>query len=130
MALNMGMNEMQIFNILDGNLNSMEQHETFGIFYAQHFADQSGKPDPEMFSKLIEIYGNISAINIHSACQVMLAGNIYGLPMSAFISRVKKQPYTNSSLSYELFMLSFGLLVFPFGILHGIFKMDELNTSN
>jgi AhpD family alkylhydroperoxidase len=130
MALNMGMNETLIFNMLDGNLNSIEQYETFGILYAQHFADQSGKPDPEMVSKLIEIYGKISAINIHSACQVMLAGNIYGLPMSAFISRVKKQPYTNSSLRYELFMLSFGLLIFPFGILHGIFKKDELNTSN
>ena len=48
---------------------------------------------------------------------------MYGLPHSAFQSRLKGVRYKNSSLLYELGMLIGGLVVLPVALVHGLIKM-------
>ena len=48
---------------------------------------------------------------------------MYGLPYSAFQSRLKGVRYKNSSLLYELGMLIGGLVVLHVALLHGFVKL-------
>ncbi len=69
----------------------------------------------------------------------MITGNIYGIPYSAFQSRLKGHVYKDSSLFYELGMLVGGIIILPFAILHGMLKglfgmsnmrLDERSTED
>ena len=53
---------------------------------------------------------------------MMIAGNMYGIPFSAFVSRLNGKPYKGSSLFYELGMLIVGLISLPFAIIHALFR--------
>ncbi|MFA6871514.1 MAG: hypothetical protein WCQ82_04730, partial [Bacteroidaceae bacterium] len=59
---------------------------------------------------------------ILSAIQVITVGNSYGIPFSAFLSRLKGKPYRDSTLWYELEMLFVGLLCLPIALIHGAFR--------
>ncbi len=52
----------------------------------------------------------------------MIAGNMYGIPFSAFQSRRKGKPFKDSSLSYELGMLIAGVLCLPVALAHGVLR--------
>ena len=52
----------------------------------------------------------------------MIAGNMYGIPFSAFLSRLHGKPYKGSSLFYELGMLIAGLLFLPIAMIHGALR--------
>ncbi len=43
--------------------------------------------------------------------RAIIAGNIYGIPFSAFLSRLQGIPYPVSSLPYEIGMLAGGLIL-------------------
>lgn len=47
---------------------------------------------------------------------------MYGIPFSAFLSRLQGKPYKNSSLLYELGMLIVGILSLPIAIIHGFLR--------
>jgi len=51
-----------------------------------------------------------------------MAGNIYGIPYSAFVSRIMGKPYKNSSLIYETGMQLAGLVFLPIASIHGILR--------
>jgi hypothetical protein len=53
----------------------------------------------------------------------MMAGNIVGIPYSAFLSRLKGKPYKNSSLIYELGMQIAGFVMLPIALIHGFLRM-------
>ena len=47
---------------------------------------------------------------------------MYGIPYSAFQSRLKGNPYKGSSLFFELGMLIAGLFLLPIGIIHSALR--------
>lgn len=47
---------------------------------------------------------------------------MYGIPFSAFLSRLQGKKYKGSSLIYELGMLIVGFLLLPIGIIHGFLR--------
>jgi hypothetical protein len=55
--------------------------------------------------RLVKEYGQKEAEIIVAAINVMMMGNISGIPLSAFLRRLKRKAYTNSTLFYELSML-------------------------
>ena len=107
---------------------SIEEPEAFwaeeakAILFAQHFADAGGQPKRYAFDALVSAYGENEADVMLSAVQVMLAGNAYGIPFSAFQSRLKGKPFKQSSLTYELGMLAMGLVLLPIAVAHGLFR--------
>ncbi|MBN1181577.1 MAG: hypothetical protein JXB49_04760 [Bacteroidales bacterium] len=68
-------------------------------------------------------YGEKKAKLILAASELMHAGNIYGIPYSAFISRLKGRPYKDSSFIYELGMQIAGFILLPFALIHGFIKI-------
>ncbi len=122
MALQQGMSGEEIASFLSGGTDFIKPEEAKAIMFAQHFADSRGYPKKETFDVIVEEYGQKEARIILSACQLILAGNIFGLPFSAFIARVHGKPYKNSSLFYELGMIIVGGLLLPIAVIHGLLR--------
>ena len=122
MALEQGMSNEEISSFLSGGSSFIKPEEAKAILFAQHFADSRGFPKEKTYHSIVAEYGKKEAKIILSACQVMIAGNMYGIPFSAFLSRLQGKPYKNSSLLYELGMLIVGILSLPIAIIHGFLR--------
>jgi len=122
MALKQGISREEIISILNGEKTFVKAEEAKAIMFAQHFADSRGYPDKEAFEVIVKEYGAKKARIILSAAQVMIVGNMYGLPFSALLSRRKGKAYKDSSLGFELGMLIFGALVIPVALLHALLR--------
>ncbi len=122
MALRQGMSNEEISSFLSGDGNFIKDEEAKAIMFAQHFADSKGIPEKFAYDSIEKEYGKKEARIILSASQLILVGNIYGIPFSAFLSRLKGKPYKDSSLFYELGMEIAGIIILPIAILHGILR--------
>lgn len=122
MALQQGMSNEEISSFLSGGDNFIKPEEAKAIMFVQHFADYRGKPKQYAYESIVKEYGKKEARIILSAAQVMIAGNMYGIPYSAFLSRQHGKPYKNSSLFYELTMLIVGMLCLPIAIINGYLR--------
>lgn len=122
MALKQGMSNEEISSFLSGNEEFIRPEEAKAILFAQHFADSRAFPKKYTFDAIAEEYGQEKALVILSACQMMITGNIYGIPYSAFQSRLKGKKYKDSSLIFELGMLFGGILILPIALTHGILR--------
>ena len=122
MALQQGMSGEEISSFLSGGDQFIKPEEAKAIMFAQHFADSRGNPKKYAYDSIIEEYGKKEARIILSAVQIMIAGNMYGIPYSAFQSRLKGRPYKDSSLFYELGMLITGIIVLPIATVHGVLR--------
>lgn len=122
MALQQGMSDDEINGFLSGSTDFTKPEEAKAILFAQHFADSRGFPKKFAYDSIVAEYGEKKARIILSAVQVMIAGNMYGIPFSAFLSRLQGKPYKESSIFYELGMLISGILFIPFALIHGGFR--------
>ncbi len=122
MALRQGMSNEEISSFLSGGDDFIKPEEAKAIMFAQHFADSRGYPKNYTYDSIVEEYGDKKADIILSAAQIMIAGNMYGIPFSAFQSRLKGKPFKDSSLFYELGMLIGGILCMPIAIVHGLLR--------
>ena len=122
MALQQGMSGEEISSFLSGGDEFIKPEEAKAIMFAQHFADSRGYPKKYAYDSLVKEYGEKKALIMLSAVQTMIAGNMYGIPYSAFQSRLKGKPYKDSSLFYELGMLITGLFLLPIALIHGLLR--------
>ena len=127
-ALDLGMSNEEIFSFLSGNNQFIKPEESKAILFAQHFADSGGIPEKQSFDTIVREYGRERAVIMLSAIQLMMAGNVSGIPKSAYKSRMKGKPYKDSSLMYEIGM-QISIVILPFAILHGAIKR-MLGMSN
>ncbi len=126
MALESGFSEEEIESFLTGSETYVQPEEAKAILFAQSYADAHGILSEDSYASLVETYGEKKSKVILAAIRVMMVGNILGLPMSAFYSRVKGKRYENSSLAYELLMLLIPILLFPLSALSLLFKRPRL----
>ena len=122
MALREGMSGEEISSFLSGGDQFIKPEEAKAIMFAQHFADSRGYPKEYAFDSLAKEYGEKEADVMLSAIQFMLAGNVYGIPFSAFQSRLKGKPFKESSLIYELGMMTMGIVLLPIAAVHGMLR--------
>lgn len=122
MALKQGMSNTEISSLLSGEDHLIKPEEAKAIMFAQHFAESRGYPKKYAFDAIVNEYGKKEAHIILSAVQMMIAGNMYGIPYSAFESRLKGKSYKGSSLFFELGMLISGILLLSIAIIHGFLR--------
>jgi AhpD family alkylhydroperoxidase len=118
MALEMGLDETEIEQYLTGNSKEPRPGEAHGLVFAEHYADTRGRPSRMAYNAFVNAYGDAKAKIILSAIQLMLAGNMVGLPMSAWRARRRGKPYTDSSRTYEWGMLAAFALAVPVTFVH------------
>lgn len=122
MALKKGFSREEIDSFLSGNAAYVRPEEAQGILFAQHYADTKGRPDRDAYEALVREYGTEKSKDIVAAVQVMMAGNMIGLPFSALMSRLRGRPYPNSSLHHELGMQFSGLVILPLSFVHALLR--------
>ncbi len=122
MALQEGMSNEEISSFLSGAGDFIKPEEAKAILFAQHFADSRGRPTRDAYDAIVVEYGEKRATLILSAVQIMIAGNTYGIPFSAFQSRRKGKPFKDSSLFYELGLLTAGIFFLPVALIHGVLR--------
>ena len=122
MALRLGMSNEEINSFLSGGGEFVKPNEAKAILFAQHFADSRGFPKSYTYESIVKEYGEEKANIILSAVQIMIAGNIYGIPYSAFQARLKGNVFKDSSLVYELGMLIGGVVIMTIAIFHGLLR--------
>jgi len=123
MALKQGMSNEEISSFLSGNDRFVRPEESKAILFAQHFADSRGYAEKDAYELIVQEYGKKKAGIILAASQLMIAGNMYGIPYSAFISRLMGKPYKDSSLFYETGMQIAGFIILPVALIHGLLKV-------
>ena len=121
-ALRQGMSNEEISSFLSGGDDFIKPDEAKAILFAQHFADTKGFPKQYAYAAIVKEYGEEQASVMLSAVQLILAGNMYGIPLSAFQSRIQGHVYKDSSLFYELGMLVGGIACLPIALVNGILR--------
>ena len=122
MALPGGMSGQVISALLSGDGTMVPPEEAVGVGFAQHYADSRAHPDRRAYDAVVDEYGPERARTVLAASHVMLVGNMYGIPYSAFVSRLQGRPYADSTLAYELGMQAAGPLVLPLALVHGVLR--------
>lgn len=127
-ALEEGMTIEEINAILSGDTETIPENELVGIFFAQHYTDNSGKVSKESWQRLIDEYGEESAMVILAFIRMMNVGNIYGIAYSALRDRFKGKPSGKTSSFYEISIMLSILLYLPAAIIHAIFDNIRKKT--
>jgi AhpD family alkylhydroperoxidase len=118
-ALEKGMSNEEIHKMLAGILEDVPEEELTAVMFAQHYADTRGNPSIESWERLIEIYGLSKAVGILGSVRTIMIGNVYGIPWSSFLNRLRGKPDKRTSLRYEIFMM-LGTILILISFIHAI----------
>jgi len=88
LALEGGLSQEEIADLLDGVVDQCPPYEMTAIFYAQHWADQEGIPDPAAWQKLISFYGLEKAEAIEIILRMIKIGNYAGNTFDYILYRI------------------------------------------
>ena len=105
-ALEMGMKEEEIKQILTGDMDHIPENEVKAIMFAQHYAESRGNPSEASWNEIIVTYGEAKALGILGAIRLITFGNSFGIVFGAFRSRLKGNAIKSSSLFYEITVLA------------------------
>lgn len=122
MAIEQGMSMEEIKAFLSGSSEFVREEEAPAILFAQHYADTDGRPDCDVYQKIVDTYGSEKTDVIVSAIEIMTFGNIIGIPLSALSSRLKKKPHGNSTLRHEIGLPLSTLFILPVAFIHFLIK--------
>nr|WP_283248135.1 carboxymuconolactone decarboxylase family protein [Bacillus sp. FJAT-50079] len=117
-ALEQGMSEEEIAMLLSGNTEGISNYEVMAIVFAQHYADTRGNPSREAWERIVEAYEMEKALGILGAIRMIMIGNIYGIALSAFRSRIKGKKIDKTNLLYEIKMIVSIILLLPAALIH------------
>lgn len=120
MALEAGMSNEEIQNMLAGISDDVPEAEMSAVVFGQHYADSRGKPSNESWERIVEIYGLPKAKGILASIRIMMLGNAAGIPWSSFINRFKGKPDDRSSLLYEIGMILGTIVYLPIALAHAL----------
>lgn len=120
MALEAGMSDKEIQNMLAGVLTDVPEDQIQAMIFAQHYADHRGKPSGEAWARIVEIYGVSKSKAILGAIRIIMMGNALGIPWSAFVGRFKGEPDERSTFLYEVGGIVLGTLFIPFALINAI----------
>lgn len=120
MALEAGMSEEEVEQMLSGVTDSIPKDEVLAVMFAQHYADTRGNPSKESWDRIVEVYGEPKAKGILGAIRMIMVGNTYGIVLGSFKNRFKGEPDERSNLLYELGMLLTLIIFVPVAFIQGL----------
>ena len=116
-ALEEGFSQEEIRNMLGGSFQDVPEGELDGVLFAQHYADQRGKPSRESWQHIIDTYGETGAYGILAVTRMIMLGNATGIPAGSFLLRFRGKADPRSNVFYELMMmLAMVVFMLPAGL--------------
>lgn len=107
LSLESGMTAEEIESLLAGEFASVPTDELPAVMFAQHYADSRGCPSEQSLARLTAEYGSEKAAGILASIKIIMAGNVYGIPLGSLIGRIKRTPASvdpRSNVAYEIAM--------------------------
>ena len=120
MALEAGLSSGEIRDLLSGVLSGIPSVELPAILFAQHYADQRGKPARGAWDRVMASYGLPKSLGILGAIRMIMIGNAYGIAWSSFFRRFSGKPDRRSTLPYEAGVIILGSILVPFAAAHAL----------
>ena len=118
-ALELGIDEIELIRIYAGEFGDIPAEQTVAIAFAQHYAEQQGKPDLAAWQRLYSFYGPDTAQDILAIIHTITIGNLLGNSGDALLLRLRGAPMPGSRLSDELGVLLLTLTVLPGAMIGG-----------
>ena len=81
---------------------SLPEDAAIAILYAQHFAENRGKPTKDARERLKTVFNRWQRLEIHAYLHAIYLGNLSGNTFDALLSRFKGAPKAGSSVVTEL----------------------------
>ncbi|MDY0289445.1 MAG: carboxymuconolactone decarboxylase family protein [Sphaerochaeta sp.] len=121
MALEMGMEEQQIEELLGGELANIPSEQLKAVLFGQHYAETKGNPSELSWNEIVHTYGEDGAQGILGTIRIMMVGNIWGIAIGLLKDRIQHRKVDErSSLGYEL-LLTFAMIPFlPVAAVHAL----------
>ena len=122
MALEAGMSNEEIQNMLAGVSDDVPEEELSAIVFSQHYADSRGYPSKESWEQIVKVYGIKEAKAILGAIRIMMYGNAAGIAWGSFVNRIKREEEKDerSNLLYEIGMMLTTIIYIPIALVHVI----------
>lgn len=112
-SLEEGFTIEEIRNMLGGVHSDVPEEELAGVLFAQHYADERGKPSRKSWETLVSAYGETGAYGVLAVTRMIMMGNATGIPSGSFINRFRGKPDPRSNVAYELMMMIAMLVFIP-----------------
>jgi len=78
-ALKAGLSREEIRALLDGELQTVKEHEIIGVLFGKHVADQRGLFDKEAYDRMVKEYGEERSLGVLGAVRIIMFTNIIGI---------------------------------------------------
>ena len=104
-ALEEGFRTEEIRAMLGGNFADVPEEQLSGVLFAQHYADQRGKPARESWDRIVREYNETGAYGILAVTRMIMMGNAIGIPSGSFLLRFRGKADPRSNVFYELMMM-------------------------
>ena len=104
-ALEEGFRAEEIRAMLGGDFADVPEEQLRGVLFAQHYADQRGKPARESWNRIVEDYGETGAYGVLAATRMIMMGNVFGIVWGSFFNRFRGKADPRSNLLYEIAQL-------------------------
>ena len=101
-ALKAGINIEKIDHTLAGDFKDAPGEELAALYFAQHYAELGGKPQPEAVQRMHDAYGAAKTRDIIAYIRAIMIGNAWGNMFYALRLRIKGKPSTETTLWEEL----------------------------
>ena len=112
-ALEEGFSAEEIRAMLGGSFADVPPEQLGGVLFAQHYADQRGKPAKESWATIVAEYGETGAYGILAVTRMIMMGNATGIPSGSFILRFRGKADPRSNVLYEIVMMLAMLVFLP-----------------
>jgi len=112
-AMRVGISREEVEALLRGEFEYATVDQAPALFFAQHYAERRGHPDPDLVQRLVDTWGESGARDLVAYIRLVTMGNLVGNTVDALASRVLGQPSPDTTLRDELSVLA----VFVFGVL-------------
>lgn len=123
MALEEGIGQESISDLLSGDLSSAPEEEMKALLFAQHYAESGGRPSPDAVRALISQYGHETSKQILSYIRIIMVGNAYGNTLGHLKDRFSGRPAVHSSLFREISVL---LCILPLNLILALWALLKL----
>ena len=104
-ALEEGFRAEEIRAMLGGYFADVPEEQLSGVLFAQHYADQRGKPARESWDRIVREYSETGAYGILAVTRMIMMGNAIGIPSGSFLLRFRGKADPRSNVLYELMMM-------------------------
>ena len=101
-ALKAGIYKDEIEEILSGDLKSVPKGELAALFFAQHYAETGGYPQPDAIQCMVDTYGEQKMQSILTNIRAIMVGNAWGNMFDALRLRLKGTPVNGSRFWEEV----------------------------